>query len=134
MSVTRPRPLAIALAKEVVAAETRGSESRGVEVIILTKLHATLGKLIGTHGFDVVLARALTLAQREEPSLRNAVVEPGGTLKGMASAPADCECGLIAVLSQLVELLMRFVGEDLAGRVVRDTWPNVEFVSRSETT
>jgi hypothetical protein len=132
--MTRPRPSAIALAKDVVVAEARVGQSGSMETAILTKLHATLGKLIGTHGFDVVLARALTLAQREEPSLRNAVVEPGGTLTGMDAAPADRERGLIAILSHLVELLMRFIGEDLAGRVVRDTWPNVTFVSGSETT
>ena len=130
--MTRPRAPAIALAKEVVLAESRGGQD--VEVIILTKLQTTLGKLIGTHGFDAVLARALTLAKREEASLVNAVVEPGGALTGLADSPPDRERGLIVILSHLVELLMRFIGEDLAGRVVRDTWPNVTFVSGSETT
>ena len=132
--MTRPRPSALALAKDVVVAESRGDESRGIELTIVRKLHATLGTLIGTHGFDVVLARALTLAKREEPSLGNVVAEPGGALKGLVTARADRDRGLVALLSHLIELLMRFIGEDLAGRVVRDTWPNVEFVSGTETT
>ena len=131
--MTRPRPSALALAIEVVAAEARADRD-GVEVAVPTKLRATLGKLIGTHGFNVVLTRALTLAKREEPSLFGAVLDPDGMLKGLASTSADRERGLTKVLAHLIELLMRFIGEELTARVVRDTWPDVNSVGGSETT
>jgi hypothetical protein len=129
-----PRPSAKALAMEVIQRETRDDDKVDVAVTVLPKLHGTLGKLIGAHGFDVVLERSLRLAKNDEPLLANVICEPGGILNGLTYLAADRERGLIVVLSHLIELLMRFIGEDLAGRIVRDTWSDATSATEAKET
>jgi hypothetical protein len=122
--MARPRASAIAIASAIVAFEARpGAED--LPRVVATKLYASLGRLIGGSGFDVLLARALTLAARAEPALSTVTVRSAGILEGFPPEPGRVALGLVAVLSQLFELLVRFIGEDLATRVVRDVWPNV---------
>jgi hypothetical protein len=125
-----PRQSAVVLACAVVAAETPGDEGStarggGAEGAVMTKLRGNLGKLIGPNGFDVLVARALTVAKKAEPALSTVTVDPRGALDGFAEKPADRKRSLIAVLSHLLELLMRFIGEDLAVHVIRGIWSNV---------
>lgn len=88
----------------------------------MVRLHRALGRIIGAHGFDVVLARALALAKAADPSLSSVTTEPGGILNGLKNDSANDQSDLIAVLSQLFELLMRFIGDDLTSRAVRGAW------------
>ncbi|MEO7109209.1 MAG: hypothetical protein ABI183_02125 [Polyangiaceae bacterium] len=114
-----PRMSAISLAEEVVANQAR-RKTGSVEGEVMARLGADLGKLIGTHGFDVVLARALMLAQRERASLASVRVEPSGTLAGFVADGAESNRDLVAVLSYLFELLMKFIGDELVTRIVHD--------------
>ncbi len=116
------RSTAIALAEAVIAAHpTRKKEGREVDPASLIWLRATLGKIVGVHGFDVMLARALTLAQRQDPSLANMRAEPGGGFTGLGPGLAQSDRSLVVLLSQLFELLIRLIGEDLTRRIVDDT-------------
>ena len=123
--MAKPRPSAIAIASAVVACEVRSGDSGGLERVVMAKLSDGLGKLVGASGFDVVLARAVILAQKDNPALANVSAAPGGVLSGFSTKPGDVDRDLIAVLSHLFELLIRFIGEALARRVVREIWPDV---------
>ncbi len=105
----------------VVAAMARGDDPQG----ITARLHGKLVNLVGSAGFDVLLARALVLSRRAYPFLSGVVAGPGGTLTGLGSAadPASVEQGTVAIVAYFVELLAVLIGEDLAMRLVRDVWP-----------
>lgn len=124
--MTKPRPLATALARAVVAVEMARHGSDGAGEAIVVALRTALGKLIGSNGFDVLLSRALRLAQKGDPALAGITLAPDGELKGLRGGRADVERGLTAVLSQFIELLLRFIGEDLAARVITDVWPDAK--------
>ena len=117
----QPRPLARDLARAVVGAHATREGPR-LE-LLMGNLAVTLGKLIGPSGFDVLFARAVTLAAREDAVLAGAHSAAGGRLEGLPE-PVDerSRCTLL-ILSHLLELLMKFIGEDLAARVVRDALP-----------
>ena len=126
-----PRPSAVVLAAAIVAAETSGVDgesgrSTATEEVVMTKLRANLGKLIGPKGFDVLLERALALAKKREPLLLKVTVDAGGALRGLEDQPSEVKQAFVVVLSHLLELLIRFINEDLAARIVRDVWPNVD--------
>ena len=92
----------------------------------MTRLRQELGKLIGSAGFDVMLARSLVLARRTHPLLTGIMVVPGGTLTGFdqtARDPGALQESMAAVVSHFIELLVNLIGEDLAMRLVRDVWP-----------
>ena len=126
-----PRPSAVVLAAAIVAAETSGVDgdsgrSTATEEIVITKLRANLGKLIGPKGVDVLLERALALAKKREPLLLKVTVDAVGALRGLGDKPSEVKQAFVVVLSHLLELLIRFINEDLAARIVRDVWPNVD--------
>lgn len=98
--MTEPRQSAAILAAAIVAAERSGMAAvdSHIEQDALTKLRASLGKLIGSNGFDVLITRAVPLAKRLEPTLSEVTVDPGGSLRGFAETPAEVERGLVTVL------------------------------------
>jgi hypothetical protein len=122
-----PRPSVARFVNEVVRAElVRGGAHSDVVQRIVLRLHQELSKLIGPAGFDVLLARALVLAQRAHPSLTGVTTGSSGTLAGL-DHPARGDGGqaeaATAIVSEFVELLVTLVGEDLAMRLVRDSLP-----------
>ncbi len=121
--ILQPRPSAVALALSAIASELADDAVRPEPV--LKKAEAKLSKLIGSAGFDVLLARSLTLAAREHPALAGVSAASGGRLEGLPEDKDELEACTIALVSHLCELLMKFVGEDLATRVFHDVWPAV---------
>jgi hypothetical protein len=92
---------------------------------LIERLHQALGKLIGSAGFDVLLARALVLARRTHPELAGITARPGGALEGLDDAHGGValEEGALAIVAHFVELLVVLIGDDLAMRLLRDVWP-----------
>ena len=117
----QPRPSAISLAVATVASEQ--AQEGGELGRVMTKAEAKLGKLIGPAGFDALLARSLTLAAREHPVLACVSASTGGRLEGLPEEKQELEECTVVLVSHLCELLMKFIGEDLATRVFRDVWP-----------
>ncbi len=110
----------VALAEVAIQAEVR--------------LQVRMVDLVGVRGYAALVARALRLSQAEVPALAPVTVDPGaeGRLQGVRafveSTRANggsrvAEAGLIALLAQIIGLLITFVGEDLALRLVREVWP-----------
>jgi hypothetical protein len=100
------------------------------------RLRGRLASLIGQTGYTTLLARAVRLAQAEVPALEHVTVDAlaigaEGGLHGVrefarATGDADAaEAGLSAILAHVIGLLVTFIGEDLALRLIRDAWPEV---------
>ena len=112
----------------VVRAELALGDGSNVEVVqrIMTRLHEELGKLVGSAGFDVLLARAVVLARRQHRILAGVTAGPGGKLTGIDTLPHDGDGrddAPTAIITHFIELLVMLVGEDLTMRLVRDLWP-----------
>lgn len=121
--MTDPRRLALEAAAAVVegvAWATGGATEAAIAQVVMARLYERLGRLIGSSGLDALLGRALRLAQAKDPALANVRVEEGGCLVGLDHDSVDSRQALTAVLAQVFELLVRFVGEDLAMRMIRD--------------
>lgn len=89
---------------------------------VIERLLPTLVPLVGQVGYCSLLARALALAQRETPALRDVRVEGDCTLQGFSAEAAEGDEFLIA---KIIELLATFVGETLTIRLLRNVWPEL---------
>jgi hypothetical protein len=122
--MTEPRASVVAFAVAAVHAAQDAPES------VTVRLYASLSKLVGTHGFDVLLARSLVLARRTHPWLDGVVAGPGGVLTGIlecGQSPKSMEVAVVEIVSSFVELLAALIGEGLALRLldsVRHQKPN----------
>ncbi len=86
---------------------------------VLRKLREHLSKKVGAEGSRTLLAPALTLTKARFPQLSTATVAADGSLSGLREAE-----GATALVAQLLELLVTFIGEDLTWRIVTTVWPD----------
>jgi len=127
----QPRPSAERFARAVVHAEFARDDGRlefDVTQRIMTRLYRELSKLIGPTGFDVLLARSVSLARRSHPFLGASSAGPGGTLEGLdaaTSAGAAPQEVALEILSRFTEVLMMLLGEDFALRLLQNVEPGM---------
>jgi hypothetical protein len=121
-------------AKRLVAHETSGNKSSGTETPAAfhacEKLRPHLATLMGNAGFRALLSRALTLANAEVRWLRAVHVKADGSLESLEELHAQVDPnefyeGGVVLLAQLLGLLVAFIGENLALRIVREVWPKL---------
>lgn len=125
-----PRDSITRFVRAVASAELARGSPPGLELAqrLLTCLHHDLGKLIGSHAFDVLLGRSVVLARRAYPVLAAVASIPEAKLTVLGSASATDDSlgeGALAIVSHFIELLAVLIGEDLAMRLVHDVWPAV---------
>ena len=103
-------------------------------VRVCEKLRISLTRFAGADGFASLMRRALTLAQAEVPSLRSVTLGPNGSLEGLEKLAAEASGGEVqvahaamAVTTHLLWLLVTFVGEPIALRLLREGWPHASF-------
>jgi hypothetical protein len=121
------------LAYEAVAGEnSEPAESAAFRVF--AKLRLALITLAGLAGFRSLLSRALTLARADAPDLSAVEVAADGSLKGLdelaSQAQEETQEGGVVLLTQLIGLLLTFIGNDLTLRLVQDVWPEAAFDGR----
>ena len=119
-----------ALAYEA-ASGTRTDGTASASYLVCEKLRGQLGKLIGIAGFRSLLSRALALAGAEVPWLRALHIKSDGSLEGVDGldtklGPRTVAEGEVALVSQLVGLLVTFIGPALTLRVLHDIWPDMD--------
>ena len=98
-----------------------------------TALRRRLIGLIGRDGFAALLNRALRLARIVYPTLEGITLDNQAEtgLRGIReyaqtqAGDGAAAGGLAAILAQLIGLLVVFIGEDLAVRLVQDAWPHL---------
>ena len=135
MSLPESRHLAQRLlAYEAVAGEnSEPAESAAFRVF--AKLRLALITLAGLAGFRSLLSRALTLARADAPDLSEVEVAADGSLKGLdelaSQAQEETQEGGVVLLTQLIGLLLTFIGNDLTLRLVQDVWPEASFEGMS---
>ncbi|MDP9174384.1 MAG: hypothetical protein M3O30_11040 [Planctomycetota bacterium] len=121
------------LARQLIAGEPPRSTSGTLDQAVhaCEKLRVPLTKLTGAVGFASLLSRALAIAKRNEPSLEVLRVEADGSLSGLneipefVEAPQAARQGGIVLMTELLGLLVTFIGEPLTLRLVHQAWPNI---------
>jgi hypothetical protein len=87
--------------------------------------------LAGSAGFNSLLFRALTLAQKQAPILRDVKVGADGLLKGLDDIDRDPHNHLAEaealLLAEKIGLLFIFIGQALTLRLTNDIWPDASF-------
>jgi hypothetical protein len=124
-----------ALARSLLEAEDAGAAvEEQVEAAerILRRLAERLSPLVGTGGFLMLVQRSLRRARSEHSWLATVEVHPDAPwrLAGMAGAATEAgtESALAAaqtVLAELIGLIARFLGADMAIRLVRQSMPEL---------
>jgi hypothetical protein len=132
--MSRATPTIRDFAKTLVVYETGGNRNPGTKAPATfqacERLRPHLTTLMGDGGFRALLSRALALAKVEAPWLRAVQVKADGALEEMEGLQAHLDAGelfegRVALLTQLLGLLVAFIGEDLTMRLVREVWPKV---------
>jgi len=98
---------------------------------VCEKLHGPLGKLMGGGGFRSLLSRALVLAGAEVSWLRALQIQADGSLEGLNEFEVKLDqpaiaAGEVVLVSQLLGLLVTFIGPALTVSLLRDIWPELD--------
>jgi hypothetical protein len=130
-----PPPHVQRLARTLIAWSADGASRAGDTAAgtdrLLDLVGASLGRLVGTLGYRMLLERALQRAARRVPLLSRASLPPPNApsltvltplLDG--SSAADVECAGEALIAELVALLTRFLGIDVTRRVLLQALPD----------
>lgn len=97
---------------------------------VCEKLRPKLSILMGATGFRTLLARALALASREAPLLRELKVDKAGALVPLETAivsgdtPNDIASGAL-LIAQLLSVLAALIGESLTTQILVEIWPHL---------
>ncbi len=121
------------LSEHLIACESRGNRSSGRQTraafLVCDKLRPHLATLLGNAGFRALLSRALALAAAEVHGLRAMHIKADGTWEGSDDlAQSDLEAvaeGGVVLISQLLGLLVAFIGESLTLQLLREAWPKL---------
>ena len=98
---------------------------------VCEKLRVQLTKTTGVRGFSALMSRALALVSAEVPWLSALQINLDGSLKGLLELEAKLDSrviteGRVLLLSQLLGLLVTFVGPALTLQLLQDIWPKDE--------
>ena len=135
MSLPVSRQLARLLLTYEAAAGKNSEPTESAAFRVCEKLRRPLCSLAGVAGFRSLLSRALALARAEAPSLSTVEVGADGSLKGLdelgpqKGKDMSKEGGAI-LITQLLGLLLIFIGEGITLRMVQDVWPESTFDDR----
>lgn len=120
------------LATQILLNETEKQSAEiniAAAVLVCEKLRPQLAILMGKAGFRALLSRALALARTEIPWLRVLHVKADGSLEGMDEPaqvdPKKITEGVIALITQLLGLLVAFIGENLTLGLINEVWPKL---------
>ena len=113
------------------ARENKSAETKTPAVFpVAEKLRPHLATLMGTFGFRSLLSRALALASMEVSWLGTVEIKANGALPELDElaakvSPADICEGRIVLLTQLLGLLVAFIGTNLTRQLVQEAWPKL---------
>ncbi len=127
-------PVAQELARRLLAHEA-GARQRPEEMAaaierIHHRLRECLAESIGLAGFNALFARSLQLARTTSPVSVQITVEEqakvglqGAREFAIAHDSLTVQAEFVAILAYFIGLLIRFIGEELTVRLVREAWP-----------
>jgi hypothetical protein len=125
------------LAYEVAAGQT-SELTEPAAVRVCGKLRGPLCALAGVAGYRSLLARALTLARTEAPSLGALQVTADGHLQGFREAPSQGDRqhtseGDVLLTAQLLGLFLSLLGTAVTLQLVQDVFPNFTVTTEAGT-
>jgi hypothetical protein len=125
------------LAYEAVADGT-SVPNEPIAVRVCEKLHRPLCALAGVASYRSLLARALTLAQAEAPSLRALQITENGNLRTNGELPSQSDHyraseGDLVLTAQFLGLFLCLLGTAVTLQLVRDVFPNLTVTTESGT-
>lgn len=132
--MSRATPRTRELAGRLIACETPGKKSLETKTPaafrVCEKLRPYLATLMGRTGYHALLSRALAVTNAEDAWLRTVHVNADGSLgePEKPEVPVNAEErteGSIVLVSQLLGLLVAFIGENMTARMVREVWPKL---------
>jgi len=99
-------------------------------LLVCEKLRPHLAMLMGNAGFRALLLRALALSIAQAAILRALEVRADGSLARLdeVTTPADAQEfseASVVLVSQLLGLLVAFIGEGLTVRLLGEVWPRL---------
>jgi len=122
------------IAARLIACETSANPSsettHPAATCVLEKLQPQLATMMGKAGFRAVLSRSLALATAKDHSLAALDLKADGSLEGwerlegQEGAEKVIESSVLLV-TQLLGLLVAFIGDNLTLRLVRNVWPKL---------
>ncbi len=124
------------LASRLMALEATAAKRAGVHSSsafrVCERLREPLSRLAGSAGYRSLLSRALALATEEVRWLKAIYVTADGFLEGLDEAqaqqtPDKNALGEVVVVTQLLGLLVKFIGRELTLRLVEEAWPRATF-------
>jgi hypothetical protein len=125
--MNKPSPSTRDLALRLLAVEaaSKAADARVHEAVrVSEKLRVALTRFAGPAGFASLLRRAVALACAEIPALRAMTTKPDGSLEGLEMLVANSgPDAAVAILTNLLELLITFIGAPLTLRLVSEVWP-----------
>ena len=131
------QPTARDLARQILARDlaerdaTTAAAAAAAAEHVFHRLADNLVRYVGAEGSQALFTRARTLAQTENRALR-VVPPPARSALFLDALAADAEPhdsaividGAVLILSKLIELLTRLVGDELAVRLLSETAPD----------
>jgi len=123
------------LAQRLLDSEAAGCKSANAEETaafrVCEKLRGPLAKFIGGIGFRSLLSRALVLASAEVPALRELQIKADGSLEGVHELeqkldPRAAAEGEVVLVSQVLGLLVTFIGAGSTISILRKIWPELD--------
>jgi hypothetical protein len=131
-------------ARSLVTMPTGESTSRAIAERALDayeQLFRPLSRLIGDTGVRTLFARSLSVASSAHPWLASAVAVVAADVDGTRAVRAALESqvpeaavtAFVDVLSTLVALLERLIGERLVSGLLHEVWPTVFAVEAKES-
>jgi hypothetical protein len=130
------------LARSLLAYETatgKSSEPSGPPAIrVCEKLRGPLCALAGVAGYCSILARALTLARAEAPSLGALQVTADGNIQGLGELASQIDRyqaseGDVLLTAQLLGLFLSLLGAAVTLQLVQGVFPNLTVTTESGT-
>jgi hypothetical protein len=130
------------LARSLLAYEAAAGQSiepaDPAAIRVCEKLRGPLCALAGVAGYRSILARALTLARAEAPSLGALQVTADGKLQGLGELASQIDRyhaseGDILLTAQLLGLFLSFLGAAVTLQLVQDVFPNLTVTTESGT-
>ena len=117
------------LARRLVALESaagKGKKDSDEFLRVCEKLRQPISTLAGTAGFRALVMRALAVARTENSALSVLQVRPDGNLDGLEKiAATDLPIAATALIAQLIDLLVTFIGEALTIQLIQEQWPDL---------
>jgi hypothetical protein len=119
------------LAYLILSSETAVSNGRSTLIAfsVCRKMRPALETLMGTTGFLALLTRALARGSTKAPALRNMKINLAGDLEPLPesmpiSKAMEAESNVV-LITELLSLLLAFIGTNLTLQVVREIWPEL---------